>query len=46
MTPHEKECALAAIAARIEAARRDGNRKEAAEWIRLRREITNTAITL
>ena len=41
MTPHERECALAAIAVRIEAAKRDGNHKEAAEWIRYRREILN-----
>lgn len=39
MTPHEKECALAAIAARIEAAKGAGDRKELAEWRKLYREV-------
>lgn len=45
MTPHEKECALAAIAVRIESARKDGNRKELADWIKFRREIILTPVS-
>ena len=44
MTPHEKECALAAIAARIEAAKKAGSRKELAEWRKFYREVTSAEL--
>jgi hypothetical protein len=39
MTAHEKECALAAIALRIERAEKERNRLEAKEWRAFRREV-------
>jgi len=39
MTAHEKECAFAAIALRIERADKNRDRAEAREWRKLYREI-------
>ena len=39
MTAHEKECALAAIALRIEVADKNRDRPDAKEWRKFYREI-------
>jgi hypothetical protein len=43
MTPHEKECALAAIAVRIEAAKTVSERKE---WKKFLHEIISAPLEL
>ena len=44
MTAHEKECALAACALRLERAISDKNRCEAREWRYLMREIISAPL--
>lgn len=39
MSPHEKECAFAACAVRIELAEKRRDRREAREWRNFMREI-------